>query len=123
MNAADFAQVVQSISALLTPIAVLGGLLLSLKNRGKIQEIRVLMNGRMDDLLRETREAAHARGILAGAAQRSETAEAVAKAASQVAADVAARAAVVASEVATRAATAASTAAIERQLDQHLDQP
>ncbi len=60
---------ISEIASILTALAALGACVLSWINRGKIQEVHLSINSRMDELLREAKAAAHA----AGAAQQSIT--------------------------------------------------
>ncbi len=60
---------VSEIASIITALAALGACILSWINRGKIQEVHLSINSRMDELLREAKAAAHA----AGAAQQSIT--------------------------------------------------
>jgi len=57
------------ITGVITSLAALSACALSWVNKGKIQEVHLSINSRMDELLREAKAAAHA----AGAAQQSVT--------------------------------------------------
>ncbi len=104
MTAMEFLHLIEVGSAVLTPLISAVSAMLSLVNRGKIQEVKIMMNGRMEDLLREARDAAHSRGEIIGRDSAVNTAAEVVKAAAEVADQVAAKAAVVAAEVAAKAA-------------------
>lgn len=51
------------IGSLITAAAALGACILSWSNKGKIQEVHLSINSRMDLLLKEARAAAHAAGV------------------------------------------------------------
>jgi hypothetical protein len=53
------------IASLITAVAALGACVLSWINQGKIQEVHLSINSRMDELLREAKAAAHAAGAAA----------------------------------------------------------
>lgn len=50
-------------ASVFTAAAALGACILGWMNRGKIQEVHLSINSRMDELLREARAAAHAAGV------------------------------------------------------------
>ena len=60
---------ITEIASITTAAAAVGACVLSWVNKGKIQEVHLSINSRMDELLREAKAAAHA----AGAAQQSVT--------------------------------------------------
>lgn len=99
----EFVKVVETMSAFVTPMIAALSTVLSAINRNKIQEVRILMNGRLEQLLEETRRAAHSEGVVQGHEKASAAAADVVKAAADVALGVATRAAEVAAEVAARA--------------------
>ena len=57
---------ITEIASITTAAAAVGACVLSWVNKGKIQEVHLSINSRMDELLREAKAAAHA----AGAAQQ-----------------------------------------------------
>ncbi len=61
------------IASLITAMAALGGCTLGWLNRGKIQEVHLSINSRMDQLLKEARAAAHAAGADQQRAEDKET--------------------------------------------------
>ncbi len=50
------------IASIITAVAALGACVLGWMNKGKIQEVHLSINSRMDQLLLEARAAAHAAG-------------------------------------------------------------
>jgi hypothetical protein len=60
----ELAMSISEIASIITAAAALGSCILGWLNRGKIQEVHLSINSRMDQLLREAREAAHAAGAL-----------------------------------------------------------
>jgi len=53
---------VSEIASICTALAAMGACVLSWVNKGKIQEVHLSINSRMDQLLKEARDAAHAAG-------------------------------------------------------------
>jgi hypothetical protein len=60
---------ISEIAGIITAVTAFSACVLSWINRGKIQEVHLSINSRMDELLKEAKAAAHA----AGAAQQSVT--------------------------------------------------
>jgi hypothetical protein len=54
---------VTDIGSIITAIAAVGACILSWRNAGKIQEVHLSINSRMDELLKEAKAAAHAAGV------------------------------------------------------------
>ncbi len=53
---------VHFITELITALAAIGGVAMGIRNSGKIQEVHLSINSRMEQLLQASKEAAHAAG-------------------------------------------------------------
>jgi len=60
MTGAEIAQIITSVATLL---GVIGGVVVSLRNSRKIEEVHKSTNGKMAALIREVREASFAKGV------------------------------------------------------------
>jgi hypothetical protein len=60
---------ISEIADITAAAAALGAFILSWINQGKIQEVHLSINSRMDELLREAKAAAHAAGAVQAAAE------------------------------------------------------
>jgi hypothetical protein len=54
------------LAAVPSTLAALGALITSLRNAGRIQQVHLTMNSRLDELIEATKTASHAEGFAAG---------------------------------------------------------
>ena len=63
MTFAEISQLITAVAALSSVIASLISVAMSLRNADKIQEVHILINSRMNELLKTTENASYALGV------------------------------------------------------------